>query len=100
MDQRIQAAVYFANLRAKQAGLQADLTIPQWANLLEQSHGYCSYCHRDVGIKYLVLDHIIPLAQGGETTLSNVTPACKKCNGRKCALMPDEWALVLNELRK
>lgn len=36
------------------------------------------------------LDHVIPLALGGEHTRENTQCLCRKCNRIKCATMPDE----------
>lgn len=37
----------------------------------------CAMCHRR---KATTVDHIVPLAQGGGDELSNLRPACAKCN--------------------
>lgn len=41
----------------------------------------CSYC----GAPADHLDHIVPLARGGENTLDNLTAACGRCNRAKHA---------------
>lgn len=35
-----------------------------------------------------VADHIIPRAHGGSDELSNLAPACRRCNGKKGATLP------------
>ena len=39
----------------------------------------CAYCGRP----YETMDHIIPLACGGGTTLTNILPCCRECNEKK-----------------
>lgn len=39
----------------------------------------CAYC----GEAGSVIDHIVPLAEGGEHDVSNLTGACRSCNARK-----------------
>jgi 5-methylcytosine-specific restriction endonuclease McrA len=52
--------------------------------------GTCHYCGRKVGIKNLTMDHVIPLARGGQSTKGNLVPCCKKCNtSKKSELPPD-----------
>ncbi len=46
------------------------------------------------------MDHIVPLSRGGRSRRGNVVPACKDCNSRKQHLLPTEWALYLDGLRR
>lgn len=62
---------------------------PWWKRRI--SDGRCYYCCRQVGIKALSMDHIVPLARGGRSARSNVVPACKDCNTRKQSMLPVEW---------
>jgi 5-methylcytosine-specific restriction endonuclease McrA len=79
------------NWRARQLALPADLTVEQWIEVLEQSNGYCYHCHTFIGEQALVLDHLIPLALGGGTTLSNVVPTCQRCNADKRGRTVEQW---------
>lgn len=36
-------------------------------------------------------DHVIPLSRGGGNTVSNLLPACRRCNSEKRDLTPHEW---------
>jgi len=47
----------------------------------------CTYCPR----KSDTVDHVIPLVRGGTNHEGNLTPACRSCNARKCALLLSEW---------
>lgn len=45
---------------------------------------FCSQCFRPlIGRKNVVIDHIIPLSQGGRNHVSNCTAICQKCNRAK-----------------
>ncbi|GAB1393246.1 hypothetical protein MASR1M60_14090 [Rhodocyclaceae bacterium] len=50
----------------------------------------CAYC--DAPLKGSgVVDHIIPIRQGGANTAENITLACWKCNGDKHSKTPEEF---------
>jgi hypothetical protein len=58
--------------------LPADLR----ARLLEADNRHCAYCHTteaNTG-QPMTIDHILPQAQGGETTFENLCFACRRCN--------------------
>lgn len=44
---------------------------------------FCAYCGCDLDELTATLDHIHPLAKGGQTTDLNTTLACRDCNKRK-----------------
>lgn len=47
--------------------------------LTEQFEGRCAYCPDEA----TTWDHVIPVAQGGDTTPGNTVPACLSCNSSK-----------------
>jgi 5-methylcytosine-specific restriction enzyme A len=53
--------------------------------------GMCHYCGRQVGAKFLTMDHVVPLIRGGRSVRGNTVPACKDCNTKKQSLLPWEW---------
>ena len=57
-------------------------------NLFARDENKCQYC----GVKYpmseLSIDHVVPRAQGGQTTWDNVVCACTSCNRRKGSHTP------------
>lgn len=58
----------------------------------------CFYCGRtpeEAG--RLTADHVIPRARGGTSRLENQVLACKRCNGRKGMMMPEEFRRLLVE---
>jgi len=42
--------------------------------------GYCCFCKKRVLINNVTLEHIIPLAFGGDWSLKNLTLSCVDCN--------------------
>jgi 5-methylcytosine-specific restriction endonuclease McrA len=53
----------------------------RWEYLLEKYRRTCQYCDRtDVP---LTQDHVIPRSKGGSDRLSNLLPACRRCNQKK-----------------
>lgn len=62
--------------------------------------GRCHYCGRDVGVRRLTLDHVVPLIRGGTSVRANVVPACKDCNSAKQSLLPWEWSVYLERLAR
>ena len=67
--------------RARKASVKNDLTRAQWLSIVEVFGGRCAYCLELPAA--LTLDHVIPLAKGGEHTAENVVPACSPCNSAK-----------------
>jgi 5-methylcytosine-specific restriction enzyme A len=62
------------------------------------AEGVCHYCRRQVGIRALGMDHVVPLGRGGRSVRGNVVPSCKDCNSRKQSLLPVEWGAYLERL--
>ena len=59
--------------------------------LLARQKGRCVYCRRELGESYQV-DHRMPLALGGSNNLDNLQALCKRCNLKKHAKHPDQFA--------
>ena len=55
----------------------------------------CQYCGEHRHAKDLTLDHILPRAQGGESTPHNLVSACVKCNQRKGNRTPEQARMPL-----
>jgi len=47
------------------------------------ARGVCHYCHGKFTAGKLTMDHVVPLARGGESVKSNLVPACGPCNENK-----------------
>ena len=55
------------------------------------SSGFCHYCGKKIAPEDLTMDHVVPLAQGGQSTKLNIVPACKACNTNKKCSSPFDW---------
>ena len=58
--------------------------------LLEKQKGFCIVCKKKLNDKYH-LDHIVPLAKGGQNSDDNVQLLCPPCNLSKGAKDPIEF---------
>jgi 5-methylcytosine-specific restriction endonuclease McrA len=70
--------------RVRDASLRkvtSNFTLAQWLEVLEEFGHRCAYCL--CGDQKLTMDHVIPVAKGGEHVRENIVPACKSCNSRK-----------------
>lgn len=85
-----------AGLRRERERARALRASAWWKRRL--SSGVCYYCRRQVGVRQLTMDHIVPLGRGGRSTRGNVVPSCKDCNTRKKSLLPVEWQEYLDRL--
>ena len=54
---------------------------------LRREHWICRYC----GARATEVDHVLPRAQGGLTTLSNLAASCQLCNRQKGNQTPEQW---------
>jgi 5-methylcytosine-specific restriction enzyme A len=62
--------------------------------------GQCWYCRKAVIPGELTMDHLIPLAMGGESSKDNLVPSCKDCNNKKKSMMPMEWEEYRKRIQK
>lgn len=63
-----------------------------------KGHNQCHYCGKRIdldGIE-LTLDHIYPRALGGPTIPQNLVPACRRCNGSKENMTPDQFKAYMS----
>jgi hypothetical protein len=56
----------------------------------------CQYCGRKAPEVILEVDHIIPVAKGGDNSIENLVTACRECNGGKS----DKKLSELSEVEK
>lgn len=64
--------------------------IPPWwrSEHFADFDGRCAY---GCGSVAEVIDHVWPVARGGQSTPGNLVPACADCNGRKSDRNPTPW---------
>jgi len=68
------------NMRTSALGLQSDLTLMEWWEIILKYKLMCAYCGDE---EFEEMDHIWPVSKGGGTTKTNVVPACHNCNSSK-----------------
>lgn len=52
----------------------------------------CYWCRKRTTPRQRHIDHVIPLIKGGVDVLANVCVACRACNQRKSAKLPEDFA--------
>ncbi len=60
----------------------------------------CQYCGAGAPDVLLELDHITPIAKGGDDSLLNLVTACETCNAGKAAVPLADSAAIKKELRQ
>jgi 5-methylcytosine-specific restriction endonuclease McrA len=78
--------VYKHKRRAKKAKAGGGFTIKEWKQLCEKYDNKCLACGKH---KKLTVDHVIPIAKGGHSNISNIQPLCRVCNSKKNARIID-----------
>jgi 5-methylcytosine-specific restriction endonuclease McrA len=66
--------------RAAKRGLTKHFTLAEWREKLDLFAHCCAYCGES---ESLTVDHRIPLSRGGSDEISNIVPACSRCNCSK-----------------
>ncbi|MFI6493426.1 HNH endonuclease [Streptomyces sp. NPDC050564] len=66
--------------------------LPSWLReaVLTSAGGWCTYCG-SMGVRAEVVDHVVPLEQGGADDITNLVPACRSCNASKRDRAPEQW---------
>lgn len=87
------------NRKARKKNAGGKHSAQDLAAILEAQGGKCAnpLCRKKLGKKYHV-DHINPIAKGGANDRSNLQLMCAKCNQKKSAKDPIDWARDLGLL--
>lgn len=72
---------------ARRKGITSQYAVPDVSGIITED-AVCFYCESPDN---LTLDHVIPLARGGQHTRDNLVAACWSCNCSKQDLTPEEW---------
>lgn len=75
--------------RARIRGCEGTHTSQEWRDLCAKYGNRCAYCGSE---EKMTRDHVIPLSRGGTNDISNLVPACLRCNlrkGRRLDFNPD-----------
>jgi len=66
-------------------------------NVFKRDRFTCQYCSTQPGSDELTIDHVVPRAQGGESTWTNCVLACLDCNSRKADRTPEQAKMKLRK---
>ena len=88
---------YVRNRRALRQFSEGKLSPGIVAELFARQNGRCVFCQVDLTAVTQHLDHIMPLALDGPNTDDNVQLLCARCNTRKGAKHPAEFARIIFE---
>lgn len=68
------------------------------AAVYNKTEGHCAICGEFVPYTDFTVDHIIPLAKGGNNDLSNLQCACNVCNRIKQDILPEDLMKKLTRI--
>ena len=66
--------------------------------IYHSTDGKCALCGRKLVYDDMTLDHITPLAMGGEDNVNNLQGTCKACNLFKGSILPDDFMERITEI--
>lgn len=69
-------------------------------NLFKRDRFTCQYCGIQPRPEALTIDHVIPRAQGGQSTWDNCALACVDCNHTKADRTPEQANMKLKKVPK
>lgn len=64
-------------------------------NVMLRDGHQCQYCARELPVRELNIDHVLPRSRGGPDSWENLVTACRLCNLRKGRRTPDEAGMAL-----
>jgi 5-methylcytosine-specific restriction endonuclease McrA len=66
-------------------------------NIYARDDFRCQFCATKLPAAELTYDHVVPRAQGGKTTWTNIVTACEPCNRRKGNKTPAQAGMKLRK---
>lgn len=83
-------AIKRANKAKRRCSLEVGMARGMMGNWVKNQDKVCFYCGSECASNFQV-DHFVPLTKGGAHLLGNLRIACKTCNLRKSAKLPNVW---------
>ncbi|MCA8917260.1 MAG: HNH endonuclease [Planctomycetes bacterium] len=101
---RCGAMISTLRTRCKDSGQECLLSLDDMRAKMEAAYGKpCRYCldpMKHTKTNSLSPDHIVPMADGGETTEENIELICTKCNRRKDTIAPERFQRLMDEVNR
>lgn len=87
--------------RARQRGAEGSFTEEEFGALCIAYDNRCGYCSKSIEeAGPLIRDHMTPLSRGGSDDISNIMPACRRCNSLKYDKTVEEFLSYLEERKE
>lgn len=87
--------------RSEDSEVEFNITSHQIQKMFYDSYGEkCMYCSKQLNIRTIACDHIVPLAKGGPSILSNLQLICRTCNTRKGPLNEIDFKYVMKWIQE
>jgi 5-methylcytosine-specific restriction endonuclease McrA len=64
------------------------LKIDEWKSVLSFFNNRCAYCGKPSKLNQ---EHFVPVSKGGTYSKTNIIPACRSCNSKKCDKDPVDF---------
>lgn len=68
--------------------------------LFSRDNYRCQYCDKELSLRTMTVDHVIPKCRGGKTTWQNCVVACFNCNEKKGDKSLKDSGLILRSSPK
>lgn len=65
--------------------------------VLAKTGGRCYYCSHPISGRRATMDHVVMLVDGGDDSLANLLPACRKCNSARDRMTPEEMRQYVSD---
>lgn len=76
------------------------LSAKERKKVFDTYNGHCAYCGTQITFRGMQIDHVNPLAIGGEDAFGNMLPACRSCNKYKHTLDAEGFREYLSGIPK
>lgn len=80
----------------RERGASGGHTPQEWREKCELFAWCCAYCGER---KPLTRDHKVPIVRGGSNDITNILPACQRCNRHKATRNTSEYLALLANRR-
>lgn len=66
--------------------------------LYKKADGRCVLCGREILLKDISIDHIVPLSMGGADSVENLQCTCLSCNQFKGSILPSDFMERISQI--